>query len=123
MQGGRVLSTVRIGISKKSNKNLSNCRVYIEKVAPEPALLGGLPIPLADSNFTLRHDDPERFVDIASHWNHVDKFRFSSPINGFFAASLCYLKDDVEFIIVIRFTSNEIQKSARLRTLYGVNLT
>jgi len=43
---------------------------------------GGLPILLDGGGFTLRHDDPEKLIDIAAHWDHVDNFRFNSPVAG-----------------------------------------
>lgn len=43
---GRGLSTVRIGL-KAIGKTFANCKVYIEKIAPQPPLPGGLPIQLS----------------------------------------------------------------------------
>jgi hypothetical protein len=108
---GRVLSTVRIGL-KVSGKPLSNCRVFVEKIAPEPPIAGGLPILLEGGGFVLRTDDPEKLVDLASHWNHVNKFRFSAPMGGaFFAEELGYIDDDVERVIEIKINATELQKT------------
>lgn len=109
---GRILSTVRIGL-KAIGKPLSNCKVYIEKIAPQPSIAGGLPILLERSGFILRPDDPETIIDIAAHWNHVSQFRFSSPIGGaFFAEALNYLPDDIERVIEVKVVATELQKTA-----------
>ncbi len=80
---GHVLSIVRIGL--KAGQSFSSCRVFIEKIAPEPMIYGGLPMLLQGSDFILRHDDPEKFLDIASHWeHHGNKFRFHN-IPGVFS--------------------------------------
>lgn len=110
---GHVLSTVRIGL-KASGQSFSNCKIYIEKIAPAPPIVGGLPIILHGSDFVLRHDDPEKFVDIASRWDHADKFRFNSP-SGFWAESLNYIDDSIERAISIKITciktdGSELQK-------------
>ena len=115
IQHNHVLSTVRIGITNSGSRPLSNCKVYIEKVTPEPALPGGLPILLADAGFNLRHDDPERFVDVAAHWDHVDKFRFSAPIGGGFAEALSYIESKQPLTIMIKVTAAECQRSASFR--------
>lgn len=111
IQGERVLSTVRIGIKNSGNGSLSNCKVYLEKMSPIDNLIGRLPMLLERGGFTLRHDDPEQFVDVASHWNHVGKFRFVAP-HGWFAETLNYVDDGIRRTIVLRVDAIEGQRSA-----------
>jgi hypothetical protein len=108
---GRVLNTIKIGL-KAFGKSVSNCKVYIEKIAPEPPLVGGLPILLDGGGFVLRPDDPEKLVEIAAHWEHVNQFRFSAPIHGVFAETLNYMDDNVSRAIEIKVTATELQKIA-----------
>jgi hypothetical protein len=112
---GRGLSTVRIGL-KASGKTLSNCNVYVDKIAPTPPLPGGLPILLASNAPMLRPDDPETFIDIAAHWDHANKYRFSAPVGAMFAEALGYIDDDpprlVEIRVVARLDGSEFQKTA-----------
>ncbi len=115
IQHHRVLSTVRIGITNPGSHPLSNCKVYIEQITPEPALPGGLPILLDGAGFTLRHDDPEKFVDVAAHWDHVDKFRFSAPIGGGFAETLSYIESKQPLTIVIKVVAIECQRCASFK--------
>jgi hypothetical protein len=108
---GRVLSTVRIGF-KATGKAMSNCRVYIEKIAPIPPLPGGgFPLLLAKSDFMLRHDEPVTMIDIASHWDHINQWRFNAP-SGTFAETLCYIDDNISRVFELRIVSTEIQKTA-----------
>jgi hypothetical protein len=112
IQGERVLSTVRIGIRNSGNGPLSNCKVYVEKMSPIDNLVNRLPMLLEGGGFTLRHDDPEKFVDIASQWNHVDKFRFIAPYYGAFAETLNYIDDRILRTIVVKADAFECQRSA-----------
>jgi hypothetical protein len=108
---GHVLSTVRIGL--KSRIPISNCKIYIEKIAPEPPLYGSLPILLDGGGFVVRSDDPEKLVDIATQWDHHgSKFRFNSPITGMFAETLGFIDDDIPRTIEIKIISTELQKTA-----------
>jgi hypothetical protein len=112
---GHVLSTVRIGLSNPGETPLGNCRVYIDKISPEPPLPGGLPILLEGAGFTLRHDDPEKLVDIATHWDHVDKFRFNSPASGGFAETLLFIDDEPARTFVVKIEATGCQRSATFR--------
>jgi hypothetical protein len=78
---------VKIGL-KAVGQSFSNCYVSIDKIAP-PLSAGVLPIQLKGGDFMLRHDDPEHFVTIATHWSHVDQFSFNLPNRpgGFLAPS------------------------------------
>jgi hypothetical protein len=69
VSNGNLKSTVRVGLKNSGGGPLSNCKVYIEKVVPEVPLSGGLPILLEGAGFVLRHDEPEKFVDIAIRWS------------------------------------------------------
>jgi hypothetical protein len=111
IQGGRGLSVVRIGIRNSGNGPLSNCKVYVEKMSPVDNLVGRLPMLLEGGGFTLRHDDPERFVDVAGHWNHVQQFKFSAP-HGPFSEPLNYIDDEAIRTIVLKVEAFECQKSA-----------
>jgi len=115
VQNGHVLSTVRIGIRNVGGSALSNCRVYIEKISPPPYLPGGDgPRQLADSGFTIRWDDPEKFVDVATHWDHVNQYRFQTP-QGWFAETLNFLDDSIVRTIVIKVEAFECQRSASFK--------
>lgn len=115
VRNGRTLSSVRIGLVTTGGMSLSNCKLYVEKIAPQPPLPGGLPILLADQNFTIRHDDPERFVELAVHWDHVDKIRFSSQ-PGWFAETLNYIDDHVPRTIELRIKGEpEYEKSVTFK--------
>jgi hypothetical protein len=103
ISNGRGLSTVRIGL-KASGKTFSNCQIYIEKIAPQPPLPGGIPILLADSVSMLRPDDPEAFIRIAQHWNHVDKYRFSAPTPPI-DVNLTYIDDQPPRLIEVKITA------------------
>jgi hypothetical protein len=70
---------------------------------------------LEGGGFTLRHDDPEKFVDIASHWDHVDQYRFNAPFGGGFAEALGFIDDKISRTIVIKTKTFECQKSASFR--------
>ena len=115
IQHHHVLSTVRIGITNSGSRPLSNCKVYVDKITPEPALPGGLPILLDGAGFTLRHDDPEKIVDVAAHWDHVDKFRFNAPIGGGFAETLGYIESKQPLTIIIKVVAVECQRCASFR--------
>jgi hypothetical protein len=111
LNNGRMLSTVRIGIKNSGNGPLSNCKVYVEKMSPIGNLVGRLPTLLEGGGFTLRHDDPQKFVDVATHWSHMNKFRFNAPY-GTFAETLNYIDDDVLRTIVVKVDAIECKKSA-----------
>lgn len=110
-----VLSTVRIGITNAGGRAISNCKVYIEKIVPEPPLPGGLPILLDGAGFTLRHDDPEKYIDVASHWDHMDKFKFSTPNVGGFAETQSYFESKQPLKITIKVVAVECQRCALFR--------
>jgi hypothetical protein len=115
IQQGRVLSTVRIGIRNTGRGVLSNCRVFVEKISPPPHLSGGDgPRQLADSGFTVRWDDPEKFVDVATHWDHVNQYRFNTPL-GWWAETLNFLEDTTPRTIVIKAEAFECQRSASFK--------
>jgi len=114
---GRGLSTIRIGLKAVGN-TFANCKVYIEKIAPQPPLPGGLPILLSGDAPILRPDDPEILIDIASQWDHVGKYRFSAPLPPMNSSSW-YIDDDpprlVEIKITARSDTGEFQKTSLFR--------
>lgn len=111
---GRGLSTVRIGL-KAVGQTFSNCLVYVEKIAPEPPLPGGLPILLSGDAAILRPDDPEILIDVASQWDHVEKYRFTAPLPPM-DSHLWYIADEpsrlIEIKVVARTGANDFQKTA-----------
>jgi hypothetical protein len=71
---------------------------------------------LQGSDFLLRHDDPEKFLDIASHWDHHgSKFRFHN-IPGFFAESYNYINDDIDRTVEIKVTGIKQDGSNLIKT-------
>ncbi|ACC75815.1 DUF4062 domain-containing protein [Paraburkholderia phymatum] len=112
IQSGHMLSTVRVGIRNAGGKTLSNCKVYVEQISPPPD------IPSADSKlldtgaFQLRHDDPERLVDIAAHWDHLDKFRFCAPLPGGMFGDPFDLNDKGRRTFAVRVRATECERSA-----------
>ncbi|MGH6671469.1 MAG: hypothetical protein ACRECV_05770, partial [Xanthobacteraceae bacterium] len=115
---GHGLSTVRIGL-KAQGKTFSNCRVYIEKIAPEPPLPGGAPPLLLQGNAPmLRPDDPETIIDVAYKWHHVGKYRFSTPLPPM-DSHLLDIDDDpprlIEIKVAARSDTDEFQKIALFR--------
>jgi hypothetical protein len=108
---GHVLSTVRIGLKNVGRSPISNCKIFIDKMSPEAPLPGGLPILLEGGGFVLRHDEPEKYIDIASQWDHFDKFRFNSR-PGWWAETMSYINNDIERVISIRIEATELQTTA-----------
>jgi hypothetical protein len=113
---GNGLSTVLIGL-KAVGRTFSNCRVYVEKVAPVP-LVPGFPILLVDGAQMLRPDDPETKIAVASKWDHVDTYRFSAPLPPM-DSHLWNIKDDPPRLIEIKVTASsnthDFQKTALFR--------
>lgn len=112
---GHVLSTVRIGLKNTGGASASNCKVYIDDIVPLPALPGGLPIVLNNEIFVLREDDPERLIDIASIWDHVDKYRFAAPLSHGFADALTYIRSHPPRTFSIKVQATECQRKASFR--------
>lgn len=111
-QAGRVLSTVRIGIKNSGGMTASNCKVFVEKVSPPTNAHPDTTLLLDGSGFRMRHDDTEQIVEIAAHWDHVDKFKFNTPHAGGFAEAHQYLDDGPKRSFVIRVQALECQRSA-----------
>jgi hypothetical protein len=103
ISNGRGLSTIRIGL-KAVGKIFANCKIYVEKIAPQPSLPGGLPILLSGDAPMLRPDDPEVLIDIAAHWDHVAKYRFSAPL-PWHNVQLTYIDDEPPRLIEIKITA------------------
>ncbi|TAM04896.1 MAG: hypothetical protein EPN70_10045 [Paraburkholderia sp.] len=112
VKSDQVQSTVRIGVKNAGGRTLSNCKVYIEKISPPTGSPGGTTLLLDGTGFQLRHDDPERFVEVAAHWGSSDKFRFSTPIGGGFFDSTQWLDDNTLRTFAIRVTATECERSA-----------
>jgi hypothetical protein len=60
----------------------------------------------------LRHDDPEKLIDIAAIRDDADKFRFSAPVSGTFAEQLGYIDAKDLRRITIKVVAAECQRSA-----------
>jgi hypothetical protein len=115
---GRVKSTVRVGLRNSGRMPLSNCRVYIESVSPPPIHAGLFPALLHGGSFFLRHDDPEKLIDIAFHWDHVQQYRFATPVGGLISAeSLNYMDEKEQRSFVIKVAATECSKSAMFKIL------
>ncbi|AOI92774.1 hypothetical protein WS57_29430 [Burkholderia pseudomultivorans] len=112
VKAGRVESTVKVGIKNAGGKTLSNCKVYIDRIAPPTNSPGGDTHLLEGGGFHLRHDDPEKLLDIASHWDHLDKFKFSTPISGGFFDSSVYMEDGTKRTFAVRVVATECERSA-----------
>ena len=69
---------------------------------------------LEGGGFILRPDDPEKLFEIASHWNHVTKFRFNSP-GGWWAETMNYIDDNVSRVVQIKIDTTELQKTFLLK--------
>jgi hypothetical protein len=52
----------------------------------------------------LRPDDPEALIEIAQHWNHVSKYRFSAPL-PWHDVHLTYIDDDPPRLVEIKITA------------------
>lgn len=88
VKSGHVESTVKVGIVNAGGGTLSNCKVYIEKISPPTNSPGGTTLLLDGSGFQLRHDDKEKLIEVAVHWDHHDKFRFRSCASTPYASRL-----------------------------------
>jgi hypothetical protein len=111
-QAGRVISRVKIGIKNSGGMTASNCKVFVEKVSPPTNAHPDTALELVGSGFRIRHDDTEQIVEIATHWDHVDTFRFSTPHAGGFAEAHQYLDDRPKRSFIIRVQALECQRSA-----------
>ncbi|MGC1549963.1 MAG: DUF4062 domain-containing protein [Rhodanobacter sp.] len=111
-RSGHNLSTVRIGVRNAGGKTLSNCKVYVEDISP-PSDSGHDRRLLDGSGFRLRHDDSVQLIDIAAHWDHVDKFKFSTPVSGGNFADPFDMKDIGNRTFSIRVVAAECQRSAK----------
>ncbi len=108
---GRRRSAVKIGVKNTGGVTISNCKIFIDKISPEPHLFGGLPINIEGGGFMLRSGDPEQIVEIAVYWNHVGKYRFFGPPPIGLGASANYI-DNIERDICIRVEALECKRSA-----------
>jgi hypothetical protein len=114
VRSGHKISTVRIGIKNAGGKTLSNCKVYVEHISPPSDSPGaGDSKLLAEGGFRLRHDDPEQFVDIASHWDHIDKFKFNTPFSGGAFVQPYDMNDVGNRTFSVRVAAMECQRSAK----------
>jgi hypothetical protein len=113
MQSGHMLSTVKIGVTNVGGKTLSNCKVYVDQITPPPDIpAAGTAKMLETGVFQLRRDDPERLVDIAAHWDHIDKFRFSAPFPGGAWGDPFDLNDIGKRTFAVRVKATECERAA-----------
>jgi hypothetical protein len=60
----------------------------------------------------------QKLIDVAFHWDHLNKYRFSTPIGGLIAAeSLNYMNETEQRKFVIKFVATECQKSTMFKIL------
>lgn len=114
VQAGQVQSTVKIGIRNAGGQTLSNCKVYIEKISPPLSPAGLSSLLLDGTGFQLRRDDPEKFVEVASHWDHHPQFRFSTPLSGAFFNEQLLMDGGSRRTFAIRVAAHECERSALL---------
>ncbi|MFL9939988.1 DUF4062 domain-containing protein [Paraburkholderia graminis] len=107
------LSTVKIGIRNAGGGTLSNCKVYVERVEPPPNLPTAPRILLDTGVFQLRHDDPERLVEIAAHWDHIAMFRFCAPLPGGAFGNPFNLNDCGTRTFTVRVIATECERAAQ----------
>lgn len=116
---GHGLSTVLIGL-KAVGRIFSNCRIYIEKTAPEPPV-PGFPILLGDGAQMLRPDDPETKIAVASKWDHVDTYRFSAPLPPM-DSHLWNIKADPPRLIEIKVTASSNNHDFQKTVLFRIRV-
>jgi hypothetical protein len=112
VHANHVNSTVRLGIKNVGGRTLSNCKVYIENISPPTNSPGGTSLLLDGTGFQLRHDDPQKLVEVAAHWDNHDKFRFSTPIGGGFFDTTQWMDDNTRRTFAIRVVATECERSA-----------
>jgi hypothetical protein len=112
VQSGQVNSTVKIGVKNGGGGILSNCKVYVEKISPSLNSPGGPSLLLDGTGFQLRHDDREKFIEVAAHWGNHDKFRFTTPIGGGFFDTTQWMDDGTRRTFAIRVNATECERSA-----------
>ncbi len=108
----QVLNTVSVGLKNTGDVPASNCKVYIESIAPMPSpFYGGTPIQIDGSGVVLRADDPEKLVSIGGKWGNSTKYRFLAP-HGAWAESLNYIECGPERAVEIKIVSTECTETA-----------
>jgi hypothetical protein len=108
----QMLSTISIGLKNTGEASASNCKVYIENIAPLPSpFYGAPPIQIDGSGFVLRADDPEKLIPIAGKWGNSTKYRFLAPHSGW-AETLNYIECGPERAVEIKIVSTECTESA-----------
>jgi hypothetical protein len=111
-----VCSTARIGIKNSGGGALSNCKIYIDKITPEPPHPNSFPLLLDDGGFIIRHDDPEKLFVIATCWDHHIKkqFRFNTTM-GAWGSPLYWTDGTPVRAIVVKVEATECQRTATFR--------
>jgi hypothetical protein len=112
MIGERRKSVVKIGVRNSGDAIASNCAVLIDKLAPKLVHERAYPIKLGIPEFTLRHDDPEKFIEIAEYWAHVGQIRFNEPLGATFSGPLTYFDAGIRYSIVAKIRAAECTRSA-----------
>lgn len=109
---GHAQSTVAVGIRNAGERTLSNCKVYAERIAPPLSSHGSSVLLLDGTGFQLRHDDPEKLVEIAHRWEHHGQSRFSVPYQGGFFNTEMSMNDGIRRKFAIRVAAQECERSA-----------
>lgn len=113
---GRSKSTVRIGVRNTGGRTLSNCKIYIEHGDPPSDNHHQGPYLLETGAFQLRGDDPEKLVDVALRWNHLDAFMFCVPFPAGFAGATTYdMKGNGPRTFVLRAEATECRREAKFQ--------
>lgn len=77
-RSAHVASIVRIGLKNSGGSHASNCKVLIQEISPRPPM--HFPVFLQEG-FNLRTDDPEKLIDVACQFDHVDMYKLG-PSNS-----------------------------------------
>lgn len=109
MVGERTRSYVKIGLKNGGDITVSNCAVTIEKVIPD--VFRAAPIKLEAPEFNLRHDDPEKFIEVAEYWGHAGKIRFCE-LPSTFSGPRTYFDAGQRYQILVKVRASETTRSA-----------
>lgn len=105
-------SIVAIGIANVGGQTLSNSKVYLERIVPPLNTAGSNSLLLDGSGFQLRHDDPEKLIEIAHRWEHHKQSRFSMPQQGAFFDTSVFIDDNIRLKFTLRVVAKECERSA-----------
>lgn len=105
-------NVVAVGVANVGGQTLSNCKVYLERIVPPLDARGSSSLLLDGGGFQLRHDDPEKLIEIAHRWEHHTQSRFSVPQHGAFFDTRVLLDESVRLKFAVRVAAQECERSA-----------